>query len=102
MLYIHPNANELNYLRMLLNIIKGSRSFEEIKTISDVVHPTYQSVCFANGLLANDKEWIEAIEEAICSSSELRHLSTPLINFCEVSEPNKLFEKFWLYFSDDI
>ena len=48
-------------LRMLLNVIKGARSFEEIRTINNVVYPTFRSACYALGLLDDDKEWHKAL-----------------------------------------
>ena len=102
--YVHPSSGELYYLRMLLNIIKGPKSYEDIKTVSGILHPTFQSACDAHGLLSNDTEWIYALEESIfhATSSQLRNLFTVLIIFCEVNDPRKLFETFWKYFTDDI
>ena len=49
---------------MLLNVVKGARSFEEIRTIDHVVYPTYRATCYAHGLLDDDKEWDDAIKKA--------------------------------------
>ncbi|KAM4099556.1 hypothetical protein ACJW30_05G000100 [Castanea mollissima] len=62
--YAHPASGERFYLRMLLNVIKGPRSFEEIRTINNVVYPTFRSTCYALGLLDDDKEWHEALNHA--------------------------------------
>ena len=79
--YIHPTSGKLYYLRMLLNIIKGPKSFEDIRTVADILHTTYQSACNAHGLLGNDEEWITALEEATlhATSYQIRHLLTVLI-----------------------
>nr|XP_023888273.1 uncharacterized protein LOC112000389 [Quercus suber] len=45
-------------------MVKGARSFEEIRTIDHVVYPTYRAACYAHGLLDDDKEWDDAIKEA--------------------------------------
>nr|XP_023877127.1 uncharacterized protein LOC111989564 [Quercus suber] len=52
------------YLWMLLNVIKGARSLEEMRTINNVVYPTFRSTCYALGLLDDDKEWHEALNHA--------------------------------------
>ncbi|GJS12921.1 DNA helicase [Tanacetum coccineum] len=58
---VHPDAGDFLYHRMLLSHKKGCRSFREIRTINNVVYPTYRA---AMGLLGDDKEWETTIEEA--------------------------------------
>ncbi|XP_021985604.1 uncharacterized protein LOC110881748 [Helianthus annuus] len=43
---------------------KGPKSYDDIKTVNGHVHDTFRDVCFALGLLDDDKEYIEAIKEA--------------------------------------
>ncbi|XP_071727416.1 uncharacterized protein [Rutidosis leptorrhynchoides] len=62
--YSNPASGERYYLRMLLNIVKGPRSFEELRTVDGTLHPTFKDACFAYGLLHDDREWTEAISEA--------------------------------------
>ena len=64
MFYVHPSSGERFYLRMLLNIVKGVQSFEEIRTVNGVTYETYKATCYALGLLDEDKEWHEAIVQA--------------------------------------
>ena len=73
-IYIHPSSSELYYLRILLNVIKRSKSYDEIKIINSILHPTFRSACNTLGLLGDDGEWHEALNEASywASSSELR------------------------------
>ncbi|XP_020097133.1 uncharacterized protein LOC109716214 [Ananas comosus] len=103
-IYIHPNAGELYFLRMLLNKVKGSRNYTEIRTIDGVVYETYRAACDALGLLCNDMEWRQALEEAShwSSAADLRQLFVTLIIFCEVADPVKLWNDFWKLFADDI
>ncbi|XP_055960633.1 uncharacterized protein LOC130015109 [Mercurialis annua] len=62
------------------------------------------STCMAYGLLGDDREWVEVLKEAVLwvTSKQLRHLFIILIVFCEVGDPNKLFNMFWKIFADDI
>lgn len=62
--YAHPTSGERYYLRMLLNTVKGCRSYAEIRTVDGVVHPTFKAACQARGFLDDDNEWIECINEA--------------------------------------
>ncbi|XP_071727493.1 uncharacterized protein [Rutidosis leptorrhynchoides] len=48
--YAHPAYGERYYLRMLLNIVKGPRSFKELRTVNGILHPTFKEACFAYGL----------------------------------------------------
>lgn len=89
---------------MLLNVVRGAQKFADIRTIDCVVYPTFQEVCNALGLLDNEKEWEEALEEATfwATPSVLRGLFSTIIIFCEVANPVSLWEKFWLAMSEDV
>uniref|UniRef100_A0A0A9DGN2 Uncharacterized protein n=1 Tax=Arundo donax TaxID=35708 RepID=A0A0A9DGN2_ARUDO len=62
--YAHPASGERYYLRMLLNTVKGCKSYADIRTADGVVHPTFKSACQALGFLDDDNEWIKCINEA--------------------------------------
>ncbi|XP_050255276.1 uncharacterized protein LOC126701205 [Quercus robur] len=102
--HAHPASGDCFYLRILLNVVKGARSFEEIRTIDHVVYPTYKAACYAHGLLDDDKEWDDAIKEASnwASRRQLRELFATLLLFCEVIDPHALWMANWELFSDDI
>jgi hypothetical protein len=38
----HPTSGERYYLRMLLNIVKGCTSYEDIRMVNGVVYPTFK------------------------------------------------------------
>ncbi|KAL4600853.1 hypothetical protein ACB092_11G229700 [Castanea dentata] len=84
--YAHLASGEWFYLWMLLNVIKGPRSFEEMRTINNVVYPTFRSTCYALGLLDDDKEWHEALNHASywASGKQLRELFVIMLIFCEL------------------
>uniref|UniRef100_A0A2N9HI08 ATP-dependent DNA helicase n=1 Tax=Fagus sylvatica TaxID=28930 RepID=A0A2N9HI08_FAGSY len=102
--HAHPTSGERFYLRMLLNVVKGARSFKEIRTVDGVVHPNYRTACYAHGLLDGDKEWDDAIKQASnwASGRQLRELFATLLMFCEVSDPHGLWVANWELLSDDI
>ncbi|CAN6985589.1 unnamed protein product, partial [Brassica oleracea var. botrytis] len=53
---VHPSAGDRYYLRILINKIKGPRSYDELKTFNDVKYPDFKSVCHARGYLDDDVE----------------------------------------------
>jgi hypothetical protein len=55
-------------------------------------------------LLESDNEWVLLFDEAIVSASshQLRHLFVTVVLFCSVGNVQALFDKYWLYFTDDI
>ena len=60
-----PTGNrEDYYLRLLLNIEKGCRNFQDAQTVDGIVHNSFKDACYALGLLQDDKEFIDAIFEA--------------------------------------
>ncbi|XP_077219789.1 uncharacterized protein LOC143853982 [Tasmannia lanceolata] len=89
---------------MLLNIVKGPRSYEEIRTVNGVIHDTFKSACYSLRLLDGDKEWHDAINEAShwASAAQLRELFATLLLFCEISNSLELWERNWRRLSDDI
>ena len=62
--YAHPASGEKYYMRMLLNVVQGCTSFEDIRTVNGVVHTSYKAACEALGFLDDDKEWLECTNEA--------------------------------------
>jgi len=60
----HSTLGERYYLRILLNCIKGATSYEHLKTVDGTKHDTFKNACIAMGLLTNNNEWHQALEEA--------------------------------------
>ena len=51
-------------MRMLLNVIKGCTSFEEIRKVNGVVYKSDKAVCEALGFLDDDKDCTKCIKKA--------------------------------------
>ncbi|XP_071940017.1 uncharacterized protein [Coffea arabica] len=62
--YAHAHSGERYYLRTFLHKIRGAQSYEHLKTINGIVHPTIKAAYAALGLLNDDNEWNEALAEA--------------------------------------
>ncbi|KAI3859314.1 hypothetical protein MKW98_007695 [Papaver atlanticum] len=104
MYYVHPTAWEKYYLRILLNVQKGCRSYDDIKTVNKTTHPTFKATCLALGLLEHDGEWHTAIQEAATTYSgrRLRELFVILLLNCKATEPKKLWDDNWHTLAKDI
>ncbi|XP_038718166.1 uncharacterized protein LOC120011170 [Tripterygium wilfordii] len=102
--YVHPSAGDAYYLCMLLSHVKGPRNFTDIRTVDGIVYDTFKEACNAIGLIADDREWHNAMDEAAqwATSHNLRNLFVTLLLFCEVADANKLFEAQLLNSQEDI
>jgi hypothetical protein len=78
---IHPSDGDKFYLRLLLHNVEGATSFEALKTVEDIVHPTFLEACKALGLLADDAEWKSCLRDACHykSAKTLRTLFTVIL-----------------------
>src|SRR5438105_13953126 len=74
--YVNPTEGERFYLQMLLMIVKGAPTYEDIRTYNGVVYQTFKEACAARGLLSDDKEWYNIFEETANWTTylELRNL----------------------------
>ena len=102
--HVHPSSGELYYLKLLLNHQKGATSYEALRTVNDIIYPTNQTACYALGLLGDDREWDESIQEASfwSTATQLRQLFVVILLFCNVNNPIKFLEKHWKLMTDDI
>lgn len=101
---IHPNFAECFYLRLLLHHIKGPTSFLNMKTINEIIYPTYRATCEALGLLESDLHWKNTISEAVTvnSAPKLRELFVVMLIFCHLANPLQLWNEFKRDLCEDI
>ena len=99
-----PTSGERFYLRTLLTIVKGSTSFEDLRTIAGVIYPTFRDACIAYGLLEDDGEWVICLRDAseMQTGTSLRQLFASLLLFCSPTHPDKLWEQFRDFICDDL
>ncbi len=104
MYYAHPTSDERYYLRMLLNCVKGATSYEHLWTLDGIEHDTFKNACIAMGLLEDNNEWHQALEEANiwASRRQLCDMFAFMLMFCEVMNPKQLWDTHWESLSDDI
>jgi hypothetical protein len=104
MYYAHPNSGERFYLRTLLSAVKGATSFQDLRTVNGVLHPTFHAACLAHGLLEDDNEWRQCLQEAahMASGHQLRNLFVTILRDCSPSDPLALWMEFRVNLCDDL
>jgi hypothetical protein len=67
-------------------------------------HDTFKDACIAMGLLANDNEWHQALEEVglWALGQQLRDMFASMLMFCEVTNLRQLWDAHWESLNDDI
>ena len=102
--YIHHTAGELFYLRLLLISVRGPKSFEDLRTVENVVHPTFKDACNALNLLEDDGAWEFALRDAAVdqTGSQLRRLFVQILAHGNPTNPGRLWNTFRDHLSDDL
>ncbi|KAF1859858.1 hypothetical protein Lal_00028041 [Lupinus albus] len=104
LIWVPPSIGELFYLRMMLNSIKGPCNYEDIRTVNNVIYPTFRETCFAMGFLEDDREYIEAIKEADewGSGYYLRKLFVTMLTSNSINRPKHVWQQTWKLLVDGI
>ncbi|XP_074296486.1 uncharacterized protein LOC141626705 [Silene latifolia] len=99
-----PGSGERYYLRTLLNHVRGPKCYEDIRTVDEVICPTFKEACYMRGLLDDDNEYIDGIKEASKwgTAYYLRNLFAMLLISGSMSRPEEVWEQTWDLLSDDI
>ncbi|PIA56622.1 hypothetical protein AQUCO_00700758v1 [Aquilegia coerulea] len=100
----HPNSGQNFYLRVLLNVTPGAQGYDDLKTVNNVKYNDFKSACGARGLLRDDNEWHEVLKEMSTWSSGnmMRESFVYILLFCQLTNPQDLWNKNWELLSDDI
>ena len=98
-----PIGTELFYLRLLLTHVEAPTSFDDLFCFQNTVHPTYKAACIARGLLQDDAEWDNCLQEAavIALPRQIRRLFATLLVFGQPLDPLDLLRKHLDVMSDD-
>ena len=101
---LSARQSELFYLRMLLHIVTGPKSFTDLRTYNGVEYPTYQAACLAMGLLEDSSEIDRAMEEAasIRFGSTLRTVFAHILIFATPPNPPEFWNRHKHLLIDDI
>ncbi|KAG4990661.1 hypothetical protein JHK87_024118 [Glycine soja] len=93
LIWVPPTTGKLFYLRMMLTTCKGPTSFEDIRTVENVLYPTYREACFAMAI-KEAKDWGIA--------NYLRKLFVLMLLTCAVTKPEELWNQTWNWLAKDI
>jgi hypothetical protein len=102
--YVPPGSGPKFYLRTLLGYARGPTSYDELMTVNNVRYNNYKDVCFALGLMDDDREFVQAIKEASFwgSGFYLRSLFAALLLSNQLHQPRTVWNSTWEELSDDI
>lgn len=62
LMWVPPTIGELFFFRMMLTIVKGPTSFEDIRKVGETQYFSFRDACFAMEFLEDDMEFIFAIK----------------------------------------
>jgi len=95
--WVPPSTGEFYYLRMMLVVVKGPTTYEQIRTVNGQLYSTFREACFAMGFLVDDEEYIEALREAYHwgSSQFLRRFFVTMLLTNNIERPNHVWSKTW-------
>jgi hypothetical protein len=93
---------ELFMLRRLLLVVPGALSFEALRTVDNVVYPTFEAAVRVRGMLEDDCEIVAAFHDVVLQSvsdSNVRRQFILYLVFCRPSQPVFFFQRFqpWLF-----
>jgi hypothetical protein len=104
MYFASPASGERFYLRLLLTAVAGAQSFNDLKRVNGVPYQTYKEACYARGLLEDDREWDQCLQEAaqMQTGSALRSLFAVILLSCFPTSPEGLWDKYKDKICDDL
>lgn len=93
--YIPPGIGELYYMRILLTMQRGCTGYDCLKTVSGEKYNTFQEACYELGFLANDREFIDAINEGseLATGNQFRRLFVTLLAMNTMTKPSDVWNE---------
>jgi len=91
-------------VRLLLTVVPGATSFDNLRTINSQTYTTFQQACLTFGVIQDDIEWIQYFEEAIVFSTgyALHTLFATTVIYSGMIDPTQIWTLFQRYFYDDL
>ncbi|CAN6685799.1 unnamed protein product [Malus baccata var. baccata] len=100
---VSSNEGEKFHLHILLNHVKGPISFENLRTVNDIVQPTFKKAVKQRGLLEDD----DNIRRCLCKASNIRmpsalpRLFVTILVYCEPHGVRRLWDEFHSFMVED-
>ncbi|XP_058741856.1 uncharacterized protein LOC131614261 [Vicia villosa] len=89
---------------MMLTVVKGPSTYEDIRRVSDIQYDTFRDAYFAMGFLEDDREYIGAIKEASewGSGHFLRKFFVVMLLSGAVNRPAHIWNETWTLLADGL
>ena len=100
---VSPAQGERYFLRMMLTHTTGATCYSDLRNVDGTTYETFKEACKAMGLLEDDSEWENVLEEVaeFGSGHQIRAIFAVLLQFCQPTDPFKLYDKFKNDMSED-
>ena len=97
-----PFNGDWYVLRLLLTVVRGARSLEDLRTVDGVECPTFKGACIALRLLEDDGQWIAMFRDgqAFIPGRAFRHLFALSLQYTTLTNPLAIWEDFKEGFGD--
>ena len=94
---------ERHFLRVLMCVVKGAQSFEELRTVDDVVCLMFKEAAIRRGLLEDDAEHDATMAEAVTVTSpkQLRQLFCFYLVHVPLQGPHALWQRYKEHMMED-
>lgn len=91
------------YLNIYFGNTIGAQSFNDLKTVDQVLYQTFKDACIARGLLEDNAEWRQCLREAceMQTGPIYRQLFATILLHCSPNAPEQLWEEFKQSLCDD-
>lgn len=102
--FVPPNAGEKFYARLILSVVKNLQSFDDLQFFEGVHYPTIREACFARGLLDNDDQWKQTLDDAkgMQIGPKLRMMFVMIVRECTPTQPMDLWHRYKSFICDDL
>ncbi len=95
---------EKHYLQLLLTTVQDAQSFDDIRTVDEVLHLTYCFVCTALRLLEDYDEWVSCFIKVVhfSTNSSLQSLFMIALMHSDLADSCALWNRFCVDLCDDL
>ncbi|CAI9284100.1 unnamed protein product [Lactuca saligna] len=103
MVSANPVEGERYYFRLILLHISGPTCFQDLYTINNVQHPTFQKATLERGLIESDDGLSQCLTEVSLFQAliALRMMFATILNFCEPGDVCRLWDDHYNALSED-
>ncbi|KAJ9561459.1 hypothetical protein OSB04_006619 [Centaurea solstitialis] len=103
LVFVISAKGERFYLRLLLSLITGPTSFEDLCTVNGMLHPTFRKAALERGLIEDDNSRSQCLVEASVFQfpNALRRLFATILIYCELGDVCKFWNDHYDSLSKD-